>query len=223
MKATYLTPPKLVIFDCDGVIVDSVMAHCEVLANSFSKYGLNLTPEQCRDELGSGKMASIGDAATQLGARLPHDWIDEIYQQIYARLERGVPLIKGIPAVFDHLDNLDIPYCVASNGSKEKMAIMLERKGILRRFEGAIFSAHTINSWKPDPKLFQYAADTMKVLPKDCMVIEDSLTGVVAAKRAQMSCLAYSPDSAGENLKKEGAVVFHDMQDLPNILQISAA
>jgi len=217
-KAAYLASPKLVIFDCDGVIVDSVMAHCEVLALSFAKYGLNLTPEQCRDELGSGKMTSIGNAATRLGAQLPHYWIDEIYSQIYTRLEQGVPLIEGVVAVLDHLDSLGIPYCVASNGSEEKMAIMLEGNGVFNRLEDAIFSAHTIGSWKPDPKLFQHAADTMRVSPKDCIVIEDSITGVIAAKRAQMACLAYTPESDGKKLSEQGAVVFRSMKDLPGFL-----
>lgn len=214
-----LYSPKLVIFDCDGVVVDSVMAHCEVLSASFAKYGLKLTPQQCHDELGSGKMASIGEAAKKKGADLPENWIDEIYHQIFTRLRKGVPLISGIQEVLDHLDASNTPYCLASNGSKEKMSIMLGKSGIFDRFENAIFSAHAINSWKPDPQLFLHAAKRMKVLTQDCLVIEDSVTGVIAAKRAQMLCLGYAPKTDGQNLKAEGAFIFHNLHELIYILK----
>lgn len=212
-----MTSPKLVIFDCDGVIVDSVMAHCEVQAASFAKYGLDISPMEVLT-FGAGKMSTIGDAAERLGARLPGNWVEEIYSEIYARLNQGVPLINGVLDVLDQLEKTGIPYCLASNGSEEKMAIMLEKKGVLRRFEGAIFSAHTVGIWKPDPGLFQCAAETMNVSPHNCVVIEDSQTGVLAAKRAQMKCFGYSPDTDGEILKEQGAVVFNNMQDLPALL-----
>lgn len=212
-----MSPPKLVIFDCDGVIVDSVMAHCEVQAASFAKYGLNITPQQVLD-FGAGKMSTIAEAANRLGARLPDDWIDEIYREIYARLELGVPIIDGVLEVLDKLEHSGVPFCLASNGSEEKMAIMLEKQGVLTRFKGAIFSAHTIGIWKPEPGLFQHAAKSMNVSPHDCVVIEDSLTGVMAAQRANMRCFGYAPDDDGDVLENEGAVVFKNMQQLPELL-----
>ncbi|PCI04528.1 MAG: haloacid dehalogenase [Hyphomicrobiales bacterium] len=217
MESLLLSQPKLVIFDCDGVIVDSVMAHCEVQAENFAKYGLNITPQEVLS-FGAGKMSSIGDAAERLGARLPDDWVDEIYREIYARLELGVPVIDGVLDVLDRLEHSGVPFCLASNGSEEKMAIMLEKKGVLDRFDGAIFSAHTIGIWKPDPGLFQHAASAMGVLAEDCVVIEDSHTGVLAAKRAQMRCFGYAPDGEGRALENEGAVVFKNMQQLPELL-----
>ncbi|MBL4892077.1 MAG: HAD hydrolase-like protein, partial [Rhizobiaceae bacterium] len=110
-------------------------------------------------------MSSIGQAATRLGANLPDNWIDEIYREIYARLELGVPIINGVLDVIDKLEGLGVPFCLASNGSEEKMATMLEKRGVLARFEGAIFSAHTVGIWKPEPGLFQHAASAMGVLP----------------------------------------------------------
>lgn len=211
--------PKLVIFDCDGVIVDSVMAHCEVQAESFAKYGLNITPQEVLG-FGAGKLSTIGDAATRLGAKLPDDWVDEVYREIFARLELGVAIIDGVLDVLDRLEHSCVPYCLASNGSEQKMAIMLEKKGVLKRFEGAIFSAHTIGIWKPEPGLFLHAAKSMKILPQDCVVIEDSHTGVLAAKRAKIKCFGYAPEGDGEALEKEGAIVFNHMQQLPKLLGI---
>ena len=211
--------PKLVIFDCDGVIVDSVMAHCEVQAENFAKYGLNISPREVLG-FGAGKMSSIGQAATRLGANLPDNWIDEIYREIYARLELGVPIINGVLDVIDKLEGLGVPFCLASNGSEEKMAIMLGKRGVLARFKGAIFSAHTVGIWKPEPGLFQHAASAMGVLPKDCVVIEDSLTGVLAAKRANMRCFGYAVDDDAGALENEGAIIFNNMQQLPELLGV---
>ncbi|MFK5978855.1 MAG: HAD family phosphatase [Rhizobiaceae bacterium] len=212
-----MSPPKLVIFDCDGVIVDSVMIHCEVQAANFAKYGLNITPKEVLS-FGAGKMSTIGEGATRLGAALPDDWVEEIYREIYARLELGVPTIDGVSEVLDRLEHSGVPFCLASNGSEEKMTIMLEKKGLLKRFEDAIFSAHTIGTWKPDPDLFQHAAKSMNVQPEECVVIEDSRTGVLAAKNAQMRCFGYAPDDDGDLLKNEGAIVFAKMQQLPGLL-----
>ncbi|MGO1120557.1 HAD family hydrolase [Rhodovibrionaceae bacterium A322] len=214
-------PPKLVIFDCDGVIVDSVMAHCEVLSRNLQGYGLSLSPLECRDKLGAGKMSVIGQTAELLGACLPPDWTKEIYAQIFARLEEGVALIDGIEAVLDQLDAAGVAYCVASNGSKEKMALMLRGKDLLPRFEEALFSAHTLGVWKPNPNLFLAAAQDMGVGPQDCVVIEDSPTGVLAARRAGMLCFGYAPDGSELSSDEQGVTLFRHMRDLPALLHLT--
>ncbi|MBL4892360.1 MAG: HAD family phosphatase, partial [Rhizobiaceae bacterium] len=188
-------------------------------AASFAKYGLNITPQEVLG-FGAGKMSTIAEAATRLGASLPDDWVDEIYRDIYARLELGVPVIDGVLDVLDMLEHSGVSFCLASNGSEEKMAIMLEKQGVLARFEGAVFSAHTVGIWKPEPGLFQHAASAMGVLPKDCVVIEDSLTGVLAAKRANMRCFGYAVDDDAGALENEGAIIFNNMQQLPELLGV---
>ncbi|MEP2706476.1 MAG: HAD family phosphatase [Roseibium sp.] len=212
--------PKLIIFDCDGVLVDSVMAHCDVLSANFAKYGLEISPIDCRDKLGAGKMSEIGKAAQALGASLPDHWIDEIYQEIFSRLKRGVPLIKGIRDVLKSVNAKPIKICVASNGSCEKMEIMLGASGLLGHFDGHIFSAHDLGVWKPEPDLFLHAAKKMHVSPSDCVVIEDSPTGAQAAKRAEMSCLGYAADTHPDELISHGALAFSSMHDLPKLLGI---
>lgn len=212
--------PKLIIFDCDGVLVDSVMAHCDVLSANFAKYGLEISPIDCRDKLGAGKMSEIGKAAQELGASLPENWLDEIYHEIFSRLKQGVPLIKGIENVLKSIKAKQIKICVASNGSCKKMEIMLGASGILDHFEGHIFSAHVVGVWKPDPGLFLHAATQMHEDPSDCIVIEDSPTGALAAKRAQMKCFGYAADTHADELTSHDAIAFTSMHEIPQLLGI---
>ena len=206
--------PDLVIFDCDGVLVDSELVSNEVLSRNLSRHGLDLTARDCLELFIGGTMVRVGEKADEMGARLPPDWIDEIYAEIYARLRQGVPAVDGVEAVLDRLDILRIPYCVASNGSEEKMGITLGQTGLLTRFDGAVFSAHTLKVAKPDPGLFLKAAQAFRAAPDNCIVVEDSLSGARAARDAGMLCYGYAPDGDGAVLKNEGAIVFRNMNDL---------
>ncbi len=212
--------PKLVIFDCDGVLVDSVLAHSEVMSENFARYGLHMSPIEVRDVLGAGKMSEIGEAAKKLGAQLPEHWLDEIYTEIFDRLREGVALIPHIKDVVGKVVTANIPICVASNGSVEKMKIMLGSSGILEFFDGAIFSAHDVKSWKPEPGLFLHAVDKMNVHATDCIVIEDSPTGADAAKRAGIACLGFAAETNPSELTAFGAHAFDDMRDVPKLIGI---
>jgi beta-phosphoglucomutase-like phosphatase (HAD superfamily) len=130
---------RLVIFDCDGVIVDSVPVHSEVIARSLSGYGLNISAAEAEVVLGSGKMSGVAQKARELGADLPENWDKEVLSLIFQELRKGVPLIPEIHSALDALDDLGIGYCVASNGSRAKMQIMLGDTGILERASGAVF------------------------------------------------------------------------------------
>lgn len=213
--------PKLVIFDCDGVLVDSVMAHSEVMSDNFARYDLHMSPVEVRDVLGAGKMSEIGEAAKKLGAKLPDHWLDEIYTEIFDRLRQGVELIPDVKDVVERVADAGIPICVASNGSVEKMKIMLGSSGLLDMFDDAIFSAHDVKSWKPEPGLFFHALETMNVQPNNCVVIEDSPTGADAAQRAGIKCLGYAADTNPSNLVEFNAHIFHDMRDVPNLIGLS--
>ncbi len=212
--------PELVIFDCDGVLVDSEVASNEVLARNLTRHGLEMTTADCMSLFVGGTMKSVGEKAADWGAELPPDWIDQIYGEIFARLRQGVPAITGVVAVLDRIDQAGIPFCVASNGSEEKMAITLGHTGLLSRFETVMFSAHTLGVAKPDPGLYLHAAGKFGIQPRGCAVIEDSLSGVVAASRAGMKCYAYSAHDDGSRLAEQGAEVFHEMSDLVGLLGI---
>lgn len=210
--------PDLVIFDCDGVLVDSEIVSNEVLVDNLAGYGLVLSLEQAMSMFVGGTMRGVGEKARQMGADLPKDWVDEIYSQTYARLELGVDVIKGIPELLDDLDAAGIKYCVASNGSDDKMKITLGQNGLWDRFNGKRFSAHSVGISKPDPGLFLLAAEKAGVSLDACVVIEDSLSGVMAAKCAGMRCFGYAPHGGGAALAEHGAHIFDDMGALTTLI-----
>lgn len=205
---------KLVIFDCDGVLVDTEEIANLVISDSLKAYGLNLSMEQCMVEFVGLTTENVKIKAEGLGAVLPDDWVQEIDVEDQARSRDGVKLIPGVVDVLDALELAEISFCVASNGKIKKMNITLGQHGLLTRFEGAMFSAATLGTAKPDPKLFLHAATTLGVSSENCVVIEDSLAGVIAAKRAKMKCFGYAPHGS-EALAKEDAIVFVDMAQLP--------
>jgi len=210
--------PRLVIFDCDGVLVDS-----EPLANAFllqdlSRYGLNLTMIDCDKLFIGGTMKGAAIVARQMGADLPDNWVDDFYPRFYAHLEKGVPLVNGVLDVLNLVRDANIPLCVVSNGSEEKMQITLDQNGLWERFQGAIFSAHTYGTAKPDPELLLIAARQFGVTPADCIVIDDSPSGCKGAANAGMRCIGFAERSDGKKLSATGATVIKSMAELPPLL-----
>jgi len=210
--------PELVIFDCDGVLVDSETVSNVVLAKNLTRHGLPMTPDRCMDLFVGGTMASVGDMARRMGADLPAGWIDDVYAETYAALRVGVDVVAGIPDLLDRLDVAGLPYAVGSNGSDDKMEITLGQTGLKPRFGDAIFSAHTLGTAKPDPGLYLAAAAHFDVDPARAVVVEDSATGATAAARAGMRCLGYAPDGDGAALAATGAEVFENMIHVPRLL-----
>ena len=220
MPKTYPTP-KLVIFDCDGVLVDSEPASNQAMADNLARHGLDLTLEQARAYFTGGTMADVMAKARSLGADLPENWVAEIHAETYARLKEGIPLTAGIPDLLAQLDAHGIPVCVASNGSEEKRRGTLGQNGLWERFHPqAMFSAQSLGVAKPEPGLFLAAASHFGVQARDCLVIEDSGSGVTAAVRAGMRCLGYAPQGGGGRLSALGAEVFDDMAGVPALLSI---
>lgn len=208
----------LVIFDCDGVLVDSETMTNQCLIDNLARYGLELGLEDAIGFFVGGTMTGVMKKARELGADLPDDWIDEIYGEIYARLRAGCPVIEGVPGLLDRLDAHGTPFCVASNGHEAKMEITLGQNGLWPRFNNRMFSAHVHGIAKPDPGLFQLAARHFGA--ETPVVIEDSPSGVTAAIRAGMRCLAYAAHSDGAELRDLGAEVFHHMNDVPELLAL---
>jgi HAD superfamily hydrolase (TIGR01509 family) len=203
--------PDLVIFDCDGVLVDSETVSNRVLAANLARHGLTLTLEETMATFVGNSMTNVRNTARAMGAALPEDWIDLIYDETYAALREGVGVIPGIPALLDALQAAGIAYCVASNGSDEKMDITLGATGLAPRFEGRRYSAHALGVSKPDPDLFLIAAKANGADPSRCLVIEDSPSGAIAARRAGMACLGYVPEGHTDRLSAEGATVIRHM------------
>jgi len=217
-----VTRPKLVIFDCDGVLVDSEGATNEVLAKNLSNYGPTLSQQECIDNFVGGTMAGLADKARGLGYDLPDDWLDEIYAAMFERLAEGVPVIEGVVDVLDALDRSDIPYCVGSNGPMEKMDITLVNAGLMDRLKGRIYSPHVIGMEhaKPAPGLYLHAARTMGFAPADCAVIEDSASGAKGAQAAGIRCFGYTGETPADVLEAVGAITFASMHGLPELLEL---
>lgn len=206
----------LVIFDCDGVLVDSEVLSNQVMVDNLAGYGLHLALDDCMSMFVGGTMTGVRDKVRQMGADLPDDWTDQIYSEIYTKLRDGTPLVEGIPELLAQLDTQGIPYCVASNGRPEKMQITLGQNGLWERFSEVMFSAHVLGSGKPDPTLFLTAAQQFGAISP--VVIEDSENGVTAAIRANMRCLAYAAHDDGARLAALGGEVFTDMSHVPALL-----
>jgi len=212
--------PAAVIFDCDGVVVDSEPTAFALLAEDLASHGLHLSHAQMERELLGGTMHVVWQKARGLGADLPEGWVDAIYEKLYARLAQGTPLIPGILAVLDALEAAGVPFAMGSNGSPRKMEITLgQHPGLIQRFGGRCFSGQAIGRPKPAPDLYLHCAAVMGVEPEACVVVEDSATGARAAAAAGMRCFGYAPHGS-HGLAEAGAVIFTEMAALPRLIGV---
>ncbi|MGD1923263.1 MAG: HAD family hydrolase [Paracoccaceae bacterium] len=212
---------KLVIFDCDGVLVDSEPITNRLIAEEMTTHGLPMTTEQSIEMFVGGTIKSVFERAREMGAALPDGWVEGYYDLMITTLADEVEIIPDIAGVLDDLDTASIPYCVGSNGPMRKMNVTLRRTGLWERLEGRIYSAHDVGVAKPDPGLYLHAAEAMGISPGDAVVIEDSASGVRAAVGAGMRCYGYTRDTPEEKLVAHGAIPFDDMKQLPELLGLS--
>lgn len=212
--------PGLVIFDCDGVLVDSEPITNDLMAKEMTRYGLPMTQAEAIDLFVGGTIQSVRETATKMGARLPEDWVDGFYDRMIETLVKHVKIIPDVAKVMDRLDAACIPYCVASNGPMRKMRATLQCTGLWDRLEGRIHSAHDVGIAKPDPGLFLHAANAEGVAPTACVVIEDSSSGAQAARAAGMRCFGFARDTPEAKLTAHGAVPFRQMRSLPRLLKL---
>lgn len=214
-----MTIPCAVLFDCDGVLVDSESLTFDLLADDLAHYGLRLPrPELERQFLG-GTMQGLFDKARTLGADLPETWVADFYAKLYARLAEGTGLIAGVAGVLDRLDAAGIAYAVGSNGSDRKMQITLgQHPDILARFKGHLYSGQTLGCPKPDPGLWLHAAAALGADPADCVVVDDSPTGCLGAQRAGIRCLGLAEHGDGAGLAAVGAEVIRSLREIPGRL-----
>lgn len=211
--------PAAVLFDCDGVLVDSEPITDRVIAANLGRHGLAIAASDIHALFRGGTMVGVAEEACRLGARLPADWAEAIYAEMFAALAQGTPLIPGITAVLDALDAAAIPYAVGSNGPHRKMQVTLgQHPAVHDRLRGRIFSRHDVVRPKPAPDLYLHAARALGAAPAACAVIEDSATGVRAAVAAGMACFGFAPADDGTRLAAAGARPFRRMDDLPALL-----
>lgn len=210
---------RAIIFDCDGVLVDSEPAAFDLLAEDLDSHGLSLPRAEMERIFIGGTIAGVHVKARALGAALPDGWVTDFYERLYARLAQGTPLMPGVLDLLDALDAAGIPYAVGSNGSDRKMQVTLgQHPGLLDRFQDRLFSGQTLGAPKPAPDLYLHAARALGHPPADCAVIEDSPTGARAAAAAGIPCFGFAPHGDGAGLAAEGATLFRSMATLPRLL-----
>jgi HAD superfamily hydrolase (TIGR01509 family) len=208
---------RSVIFDCDGVLVDTEVISNSVLAGLLTEAGIPTTFEHCMTAYRGRSMASVlAIAERQFGGPLPFDVSERYYADVKAVFVRE---LMPIPGVIDALDRIALPACVASSGPHHKMAVTLRRVGLWERFAGRIFSATEVAAGKPAPDLFLHAAARMGFDPATTAVVEDSLPGIEAAVAAGMRALAYARDGDAAELAAAGGEPFADMTELPALLE----
>ncbi len=205
-----------VIFDCDGVLVDTEPIANRVLAGLLTSAGLPTTVEESmRDYRGRSMAAVIGLAGERLGAPLPTDIADRYYVEIEAAFRDE---LRPVPGIMEALDRIDLPSCVASSGPHHRIRLSLGLVGLWKHFEGKVFSATEVAVGKPAPDLFLYAAETMGFDPAQTAVVEDSPAGVAAAVAAGMWALAFARYDPPAGLRAIGGEPFEDMTILPDLL-----
>ena len=208
----------LVIFDCDGVLVDSEPISNRILAQRLTAIGLpTTTAESIRDYMGRSWASCQALIEERLGRPLPDGFADGYHEELFAALRSELQPVTGVVAA---LDAISSPTCVASSGAHEKIRTSLGATGLLERFEGRIFSATDVEHGKPAPDLFLHAAAAMGFAPADCVVVEDAPAGVAAGRAAGMRVLGYAALTPPAAL--DGARVFGSMAELPALLNGSA-
>jgi beta-phosphoglucomutase-like phosphatase (HAD superfamily) len=212
----------LIIFDCDGVLVDSEVISCRAHAATLTRHGYPITADQVLDRfLGVSDREARTIIEAELGRSLPDDFEAQMKQ---AALQRYVDDLRLVPYVGEAIAAIGVPKCVASSGTPEKIRHGLTCAGLDGLLAPNIFSASQVKRGKPAPDLFLFAAGQMKVPPARCVVIEDSIPGVTGARAAGMTVLGFYGGSHcrpgyADTLRAAGAAAtFDDMRQLPGLI-----
>jgi len=216
-------PPELVIFDCDGVLVDSEPIANSTLAAAITSLGLPMSVAQTRAAFVGLSMRQIMENVSELaGRQIPDAWRQTLQEETYAAFRRSLRAVPGVQEVLAHIQAANIALCVASSGSPDKMELTLGLTGLRAYFGDNLFSSTMVARGKPHPDLFLHAAAQMGVSVDRAVVIEDSVPGVMGARAAGMQVFAYAgdPESNAAKLRAEGGEIFTGMADLPRLLAL---
>ena len=213
---------SLVIFDCDGVLIESERLAVELNIVMLEEIGWELSREEILDRfMGRSYPNMIEQIADHLGHPVPLEWIDRWDEAYRVKLAEELEPVEGIADVLDELHADGYRTCVASSSSHPKLETNLTTAELYGRLAGRIFSASEVQNGKPAPDLFLHAAATMGVAPAECVVVEDSRYGVQAARAAGMPVFAFAAGQLTplEALEGPGTVVFDDMRALPGLIR----
>jgi HAD superfamily hydrolase (TIGR01509 family) len=211
---------ELLIFDCDGVLVDSERLAVRIDTRLLRELGWEVTEAEVVERfLGRSDADFFAEIEARFGLHLSQSWRDE-YARIYRTVfEAELRPVEGIVAALDELERMSVPTCVASSGTHEKIRHSLGTTGLLDRFEGRIFSATEVPCGKPAPDLFLHAAKRLGAPTDACAVVEDSRSGVEAARAAGMLAFGFAGGLTSiSRLKGPSSIVFDKMATLPRLI-----
>lgn len=213
--------PELVIFDCDGVLVDSEPLANKVLVDALSRHGLHMTVKDSMATFVGLSMPSVVEKANEMLAQpLPETFIDDVQRETLEAFKGRIQKIPHVDTLIEALQTAGVKTCVASSGGFDKMAVTLGETRLKPYFNGHIFSSSQVKRGKPFPDLFLYAAQQMEVSPQNCVVIEDSRYGVEAARNANMTVLAYVPEGDSSTFEGAKTTVIQDMKQAKALLGV---
>ena len=179
-----------VIFDCDGTLVDSETLGFEAILAEAKKLGIVFAPgEDLQDLKGQAMSLTLAGLAARLGRPLPDDYEATLRSAMACAFRARLQLLPG---AIETITGMKKPYCIASNGPRAKMDLTLDLTGLARYFDGRVYSAYEVGSFKPDPGLFLHAATALGVAPAHCAVVEDSMAGIRAGLAAGMAVYAFN-------------------------------
>jgi HAD superfamily hydrolase (TIGR01509 family) len=208
---------ELVIFDCDGVLVDSERLSHAVLRQMLAEMGVALSFDQTVQHfIGTSMPTCVARIEALRGSPVAADFPSEFARRTKRAFTAGLTLVPGVDRV---LDVLTSPYCVASNGNHAKVRFTLGHTGLLPRFEGRIFTAEDVQHPKPAPDLFLHASRCLQAQPRHCTVVEDTPTGITAAKAAGMRAIGFCAMTPEDHLLVAGAdAIAHTMAEVQALL-----
>lgn len=217
-------PLELVIYDCDGVLIDSEALCNRVVAEILTADGWPMTAEECDQRfVGMSFYAMQPDIEARLGRSLGDDWVDRVVAVVTEAMAREVEPVQGAREALEATTVLGLKWRIASNSSHVEMAAKFARAGWLDLVAGRVHSAVDViapgGAGKPAPDVYLAAAAAEAAAPAHCLVIEDSVTGVTAARAAGMDCLGLARNGDGAALRSAGAVPFRSMHDIPDLLR----
>lgn len=206
-----MTLPGAVLFDCDGVLVDSEEITNRLMRDDLARYGLDLPLDQIMALFVGGTIDTCAEEARRRGADLPDDWVPRIYEQMFEALAQEVEAVPGVSGIVTDLSARGVACAVASNGPFAKMEITLQRTGLWAPLFPHIYSAKDLPNPKPAPDVYLHAAKMLNMPIERCVVIEDSASGARAAQAAGMRCIGFAATGQGDDLAPLVDVVATDM------------
>ncbi len=209
----------LVIFDNDGVLVDSEPIANRYLAELLGEYGLEVSWHDCVERYLGSTLTRVRELVeVDLGRPIPDDFEERYRSTVYPRLAEQVEVVPGVAAVLDALDAAGVTTCVASSGLHQRIRMTLTRVGLIDRFGDRLFSAEDVGIGKPAPDLFLHAAATVGVAPERCAVVEDAPAGIEAAAAAGMLSFGYTGLTPAAYLAGATGGTFTHMDQLSDLL-----